>query len=165
MDLRCARVGQGQPVVDFRAGLKPHTMSWSNLVDYMRPTEFHDLARRCSAESDVIHYGYSMNWVFETVGTCILDTENSDIRQSIIQNTRRVISRFARVPPTTAFFPATTHCRSWINHTLTRHGAPVQVGRVAMLSYNQLGKNNWSVYFSWTYSALTQLKQSGVNSA
>ena len=48
-------------------------MSWSNVLDYMKITQFHDMARRLSQFGDTIHYGYSMNWVAEVYGVNLLD--------------------------------------------------------------------------------------------
>eukprot|EP00392_Amoebophrya_sp_AT5.2_P017152 g17475.t1 len=53
--------------------LRPWTMSWSNICDYMRPKTFHTIARICSKHGDTVHCGYSMNWVTETTGTHISD--------------------------------------------------------------------------------------------
>ena len=33
------------------------------VLDYVAPGKFHQLARLCSIEGDTIHYGYSMNWI------------------------------------------------------------------------------------------------------
>lgn len=53
--------------------LSPWSMSWSNVCDYITPTDFHYIARHCSGPSDTMHFGYSMNWTMETMGTSILD--------------------------------------------------------------------------------------------
>ena len=55
------------------AALRPWTMSWSNVLDYFSPSEFHAIARACSRHGDTIHFGYSMNWPCEVRGTSILD--------------------------------------------------------------------------------------------
>ena len=52
---------------------QPYTMSWSNVVDYMRPTTFHEVARICSQAGDTVHYAYSMNYPSETWGANIMD--------------------------------------------------------------------------------------------
>lgn len=33
------------------------------VLDYIPPGKFHQLARMCSIQGDTVHYGYSMNWV------------------------------------------------------------------------------------------------------
>jgi len=55
---------------------QPYTMSWSNVQDYMPPPVFHASARRCSVHGDVIHSGYSMNWVAWVYGTSVTDYLN-----------------------------------------------------------------------------------------
>ncbi|KAG1709242.1 hypothetical protein DVH05_019886 [Phytophthora capsici] len=57
------------------ARLCPDTISWSNVLDYFLPEDFHDLARRCSVFGDCVHYGYSMNWTSQVYGTSIMDLE------------------------------------------------------------------------------------------
>ena len=70
--LRCQRVEQA--VADIWR-LSPRTMSWSNVLDYMHPTEFHKLAHACSKGHGTTHFGYSMNWVSRVFGANLLDFE------------------------------------------------------------------------------------------
>lgn len=51
--------------------LQPHSVTWSNIVDYLPADEFHALARKCSATA--CHSGYSMNWPTKVWGTSIID--------------------------------------------------------------------------------------------
>ncbi|RMX65724.1 hypothetical protein DD238_004754 [Peronospora effusa] len=53
--------------------MRPFTISWSNVLDYFVPEDFHDLARRCSIFGDCVHYGYSMNWTTQVFGASLLD--------------------------------------------------------------------------------------------
>ncbi|KAG7385155.1 hypothetical protein PHYPSEUDO_001783 [Phytophthora pseudosyringae] len=55
------------------AMIRPYTISWSNVLDYFLPEDFHDLARRCSMHGDCVHYGYSMNWPTEVFGASLID--------------------------------------------------------------------------------------------
>ncbi|KAE9080508.1 hypothetical protein PF005_g22827, partial [Phytophthora fragariae] len=55
------------------AAFRPYTISWSNVLDYFTPEDFHDLARRCSMHGDCLHYGYSMNWSTQVFGASIMD--------------------------------------------------------------------------------------------
>jgi hypothetical protein len=43
------------PVHEEIASLQPHSMSWSNILDYMSPDQFHALAKNCS--STAVHSG------------------------------------------------------------------------------------------------------------
>ena len=57
------------------SALKPFTMSWSNVSDYVSMRDFHAMARACSGPggADTIHYGYSMNWPLVVKGASVLD--------------------------------------------------------------------------------------------
>lgn len=57
------------------SALKPYTMSWSNVSDYMPMRDFHAMARACSGPGgeDTIHFGYSMNWPVLVKGASVLD--------------------------------------------------------------------------------------------
>ena len=63
--------------VSYISALKPDSMSWSNLCDYIPPPEFHRLARDCSRPSTE-HFMHSMNWIMDTKGAFILDYGSSD---------------------------------------------------------------------------------------
>ena len=67
--LRLASVALTSPdvVKEIRA-LRPYTIAWSNVPDYMSPKDFHALARACSAGGDAIHFLNSMNWVQDVKG-------------------------------------------------------------------------------------------------
>ena len=66
----------GHDLVNFiTTVLKPYTVGWSNVIDYIELERFHDLGRAISSHGNVAHYGYSMNWPTETFGANILDYE------------------------------------------------------------------------------------------
>ncbi|POM58182.1 Hypothetical protein PHPALM_37209 [Phytophthora palmivora] len=65
------------------AMLRPYTISWSNVLDYFLPEDFHDLARRCSMYGDCVHYGYSMNWPTQVYGASIIDYDPMNAKQFI----------------------------------------------------------------------------------
>jgi hypothetical protein len=62
-----------QELLERIANLRPQTISWSNVLDYFMPEDFHDLARRCSTHGNCVHYGYSMNWPTQVLGASIID--------------------------------------------------------------------------------------------
>ena len=66
VELRLATVAPDAltTLAEIRA-LQPSTVSWSNVVDYCAPADFHAMARRCSREKDTVHNMYSMNWVLD----------------------------------------------------------------------------------------------------
>lgn len=51
--------------------LQPHSISWSNILDYMSREQFHTLAKACS--STAVHSGYSMNWPRAIYGSSLID--------------------------------------------------------------------------------------------
>jgi len=64
------------PVAKEIASLSPHSISWSNVLDYYCPDDFHHLAKACTSKNGRVkatHFGYSMNWQFVTFGSSILD--------------------------------------------------------------------------------------------
>ena len=64
-------------VVKAIRSLAPDSVYWSNVLDFSARSVFHTVARACSAKTDTIHVGYSMNWVRETWGAVPLDFVSS----------------------------------------------------------------------------------------
>ena len=78
------------------AALNPYTISWSNICDYCKPADFHDMARQCSGK-DTIHFGYSMNWPTRVFGVSMLDyaadkKEGRDFLEEFIKTSNMGIS-------------------------------------------------------------------------
>lgn len=73
LDFACESVSptSADRIGELRA-LKPEAVLWSNVLDYMVPKEFHQLAAAI-ATNDCVHLGYSMNWWRDTVGAYFLD--------------------------------------------------------------------------------------------
>lgn len=63
------------------AAMHPYTISWSNVVDYIHPTDFHRVAKRVSGP-DTVHVLHSCNWCTRVHGTDIFDI-NPAVRLSI----------------------------------------------------------------------------------
>ncbi|ETO77851.1 hypothetical protein F444_07030 [Phytophthora nicotianae P1976] len=74
---------ENQHLLSRIALMRPYTMSWSNVLDYFIPEDFHDVARRCSIFGDCLHYGYSMNWPTQVFGASILDYDFEDCKPFI----------------------------------------------------------------------------------
>jgi hypothetical protein len=51
--------------------LRPFSMSWSNVLDYIEPCAFHTMARACSAPNGTVHCGYSINWPRQVKGASV----------------------------------------------------------------------------------------------
>lgn len=67
--------------------LKPYSMSWSNVCDYIEPETFHTMARACSAPEQTVHFLHSMNWIQDVKGAFYMDhqfasTQGSQLRQA-----------------------------------------------------------------------------------
>ncbi|KAG6623798.1 uncharacterized protein IUM83_01968 [Phytophthora cinnamomi] len=90
------------------ATLRPYTISWSNVLDYFLPDDFHDLARRCSMYGDCVHYGYSMNWSTQVYGASILDYDPENCKELIDRTLDSALgfpgSAGSSVPSTTELF-------------------------------------------------------------
>ena len=50
----------------------PFTVSWSNVVDYLSPQEFHSVAKEISGP-DTVHIAHSCNWTTRVFGTDVMD--------------------------------------------------------------------------------------------
>ncbi|GMF28839.1 unnamed protein product [Phytophthora fragariaefolia] len=89
------------------AKLRPYTISWSNVLYYFLPEDFHDLARRCSMHGDCMHYGYSMNWPTQVYGTSIIDYNPGNSKQLIntaLDTTLGFLSSDSFIPSTMELF-------------------------------------------------------------
>lgn len=172
VELKCAPV---QHVVDFISSHKPWTMSWSNICDYVDYSDFHRMARRCSAHGDTIHFGYSMNWVQIVFGVFIFDFAGSDcveIRSRIIDAANEAVQQSYNMlgwdqhlrspPPTNPINTTSQHCLEYLHFKkwcdfffgIARRHGPCQVGNVEHALSSPLSTTGGStVAFSWTYDA------------
>ena len=81
-----------QAQVKERRSLKPTSMSYSNVLDYIPREEFHALARSCS--STAIHIDYSMNLPGITFDASLIDYP--DTRLSVIWKAEKATSAYMR---------------------------------------------------------------------
>lgn len=73
IDFICEEVSlSNSKLITVLKALRPESVMWSNVMDYMSPKEFHKLAASI-AKTDCLHMGYTINWHADTVGTCLLD--------------------------------------------------------------------------------------------
>lgn len=90
VDLRLGRVStdvEAKPIIRMLQAAKPASISWSNLCDYGQDGSFHTVA---STFKEATHYGYSMNWIAETFGTCISDFLNKTSPSSDIKGPEEI---------------------------------------------------------------------------
>ncbi|KAF1789362.1 Tetratricopeptide-like helical domain [Phytophthora cactorum] len=95
-------------VVKAIAALRPYTISWSNVLDYFLPDDFHDLARRCSVHGDCMYYGYSMNWTTQVFGASIIDYDPDESKQ-LINSTLNTALGFPNSPSSSSSSPTSLH--------------------------------------------------------
>jgi len=160
--------------IDFIASKQPWTMSWSNIVDYVRYDKFHDAARKCSRHGDTIHFAYSMNWSTDVFGTCLFDFRGPECahrrKQILDESTEDLVEIFGksgwderfslplRQNPLdwTKILLQPRHCEKWvITHFLAhgrKSGQPCKVGQFhhAMLC-PLAATGSGSIYFAWTH--------------
>lgn len=164
-----------EDVTDYIAAQRPHTMIWSNVLDYLFPTDFHKVARACCTKGGTVHFGSSMNWVCNTRGACLLDYPVREARVQVLEKTtawireeyERAGMQYLRWPPPEnplnnvavllepMFFPA------WADHWfgVARRGG--QTCRVAEHTGFAGGtfrspltsQGSSSVHLAWTYDA------------
>lgn len=89
--LICAKV---HDVLEDVVESRPWTMSWSNVLDYMKHSDFHWMARACSAHYETVHFAYSMNWTDSVFGTNIIDYLDEENRSRFIDIANDVMKRF-----------------------------------------------------------------------
>lgn len=158
------------------AGLRPWSMSWSNVLDYIGAREFHHIARSCSVHGDTLHFGYSMNWSCDVRGAHPVDynsAENKSTRTTILQLGQEAIHaccskampdfsrRFRHPPPENPLNPAAyvlgiSQHRKWVDHFIgiAQSTGPCALGNAEPVLWNPLtdtGSN--TIHLTWTYDA------------
>lgn len=63
---------QDNALIDLIKSRNPYIISWSNVIDYMKPTEFHAIAKQMSV-TGTVHYMHSCNWTILVYGTDVYD--------------------------------------------------------------------------------------------
>jgi hypothetical protein len=91
---RLGMVVVNSPTIEVIHTLQPYTMSWSNVLDYMTPRDFHTVARACSAAEETVHYAYSMNWTNQVKGSCLLDYADATARLRILDGSPKGMKDF-----------------------------------------------------------------------
>ena len=145
------------------ASHQPHSVSWSNCLDYFPPADFHELARECTRDSPgAIHMGYSMNWARYVFGSYIYDiATSSECMQLIEASSKEMRTSFGdkvfdlpfRMNPinTTCVNLARKCYKSWeyhfYKHSRARHQEATPVGVFNALS----SSSSNTVSLIWSY--------------
>lgn len=75
-------------LIDRIRALCPTSISWSNIVDYIAPDRFHQLAKYLS-NTKTVHHGYSLNHSHRVFGTHLCDFRGQAQRQRILIEAKR----------------------------------------------------------------------------
>mmetsp|Transcript_5503 Transcript_5503/g.13790 ORF Transcript_5503/g.13790 Transcript_5503/m.13790 type:complete len:730 (-) Transcript_5503:1325-3514(-) len=177
VELRCSRV---EDVIDDIAAMKPWTMSWSNVLDYMGHREFHQMARRCSKHGNTLHFGYSMNWSTDVWGTCLIDyggSANANYRATLLENANPTLrsmfcqfgwEEYFRFPlpenpiNTVAKMLECLQYKKWTEYFFSyarQGGLHCEVGTIDYWKLSPLSNTGEStVSFTWTYDREVNLR-------
>lgn len=161
-------IGSVSDLVPQIVALSPWTMTWSNVSDYYKMSEFHSIARACSIKGDTMHFGYSMNWTTDVAGSHIMDYA-AEKRKELFETGYEAMDKmyqgldyksvFRYPPPENPmnianYAMASFWQRNWIDNffTIARHDSPCQVGNVELAMFNPLtNTGNTTLFFTFTY--------------
>ena len=172
VQLRHARIEDATSEVRARG---PASISWSNVLDYFEPAEFHAVARACTAHGDAIHSGYSTNWPTIVMGTCLLDYHDAKMREKLIDcastSTEQAhhglgwSSLFRSPPPcnplnTTGYVLEMGFYKKWVEFWfgVAKRTGHCGVGNAEHAMINPLSmQGTSSLLFTWTYDSTVKL--------
>jgi hypothetical protein len=144
------------------------TMSWSNLMDYLELTDFHELAQYWSSNATT-HYGYTMNWPTICFGTSISDYRTRKERKEILFDTLKASVKNANKSGARQLItvPTFEHTEDQTGDLLGQRLRPVWVDyfrdqaievnaslnivKDEMQLYSPILRTNRSIYLTWTY--------------
>ena len=161
-------IGNVSELVPQIAALNPWTITWSNVSDYYKTSEFHSIARACSVNCDTLHFAYSMNWSTDVAGSHIMDyaaVKRKELFETGYEAMERLYQGFDfkgvfRYPPPqnpmniVDYALAMFWNRKWIDSffTIARRDGPCQVGNVELATFNPLTHTgNNTLFFTFTY--------------
>jgi hypothetical protein len=145
------------------AALKPTTIAWGNIVDYMDTKVFHKLAKQCSHSKKTVHIGHSVAWRTVTKGAFALDYPTGPQFRDLLRNTRSSImglmninflSKHLKNPPLdnpinlADFSFAVQYHNHWTSHFFK---GVKQLGDVEEYNYNVFLKAYNVLDLMWSY--------------
>jgi hypothetical protein len=171
IEVRLGRVELGSPAVAAIASLRPYTMSWSNVLDYMRPRDFWQLARACSERAGTVHFGCSMNWTMSTNGTCLLDFPDHTQRRELVEQCQQQMAEILSdgavypqmhkvllTPPvdnvlnTSGFVLSQLIWKDWLQVlSSSERAGPLQIASAMPHKYNFLARQSTAISLTWTF--------------
>ncbi|CAB9497422.1 expressed unknown protein [Seminavis robusta] len=145
--------------------LNPKSISWSNILDYMTPSEFHKVAKACSETA--IHSGYSMNWTRDVFGAHLIDYPTTSMEiirdaerkselevKKLCKGRGRIFSvPFQHNPLNTTISLLASRCHSyWAAHFFRSSGFELLEVRTLESTGNPLSRINSTVVCRWAYN-------------
>ncbi|KAG6610933.1 uncharacterized protein IUM83_08210 [Phytophthora cinnamomi] len=168
---------ENKKLIERIAALRPYTISWSNVLDYFTPEDFHDLARRCSLHGVCVHYGYSMNRSTQVFGASIMDYDPEQNKPLIdtaldsalgFQNESQTLPSWAtlsklsgldkllHVPFRDNPLNSTGYILAGVYKKKSNRG--LQKGEMAMGMPSPLYRTSLTLYMSWCYDPTLRLQ-------
>jgi len=157
------------PLIKRLHSLKAYSVSWSNCVDYMKPSKFHQMAKQIGNE-DCVHFAYSMNWVMSMKGANIIDFDSAEMRKHMFKAGKAAIKMvwsmsgcldiFQFPPMDVPINVGSVACitamhKQWVEWFLSEHNTHSPVGyneeSIIPIFYNPLHRANTVMNFCWTY--------------
>ncbi|KAA8491107.1 hypothetical protein FVE85_4524 [Porphyridium purpureum] len=151
------------------AALRPFSMSWSNVVDYVSMAQFHEMAPTFGAKR---HFGYFMNWIAKVYGTCAADYCQDESGRALlhkVMETELAVRRHPLVkqPPLDDGLNVLGHALSarmqpfWIKYFESWGHPSASVVAQRMLEPHLLSRSYGVLFVEWTYHHAQQLSIPG----
>jgi hypothetical protein len=146
-------------------GLRPQSISWSNVCDYFKPRAFHRLASSLSSATTK-HYLFPMNWPIVVFGASLLDYDDAKERGRILKRAeahlkkegrRHGIDKVLFVPPMTnplnvaGQLLMSTLFEKWTAAFMAQAERPVNVNATAMYPYTDLLHTGSTLSIEYVY--------------
>ncbi|KAG1675033.1 hypothetical protein FOA52_002690 [Chlamydomonas sp. UWO 241] len=159
-------------------------MSWSNVLDYIEPRDFHAMAEACGGKG-AVHYGHSMNWVRDMKGASWLDVKatlpgdaaSEFLKTTLVKTRTKMLPELCMAmewtqilvcPPVDNsmnlidYALCMLHHKTWANHFFKASSIvdlDRQVARVTLFSRAEWDESNSTFYMKWSYDAEVKLKR------
>ena len=180
LNLKLVSLEHKKTIEEIRA-LNPWTISWSNVCDYFKSSEFHRMARDCSGE-DTLHFAYSMNWPKRVFGASVLDydfgtREGGEYLDLLVETANQSAQDLYRTMGFEGWMhgPPVGDARNlanstlyvafkdnWIEYFFSRQVSEVKDWRkqvqTAKTFYSVFARTNSSIFFVFSYDPACSLK-------
>jgi len=165
---------QNRELVERLRRMKPYSCSWSNVLDYCRPRDFHVLAEQIGGK-DCVHFGYSLNWVINVAGAFIIDFPLK-ARKSRIDAAKRAVleiwnefhvtvTKMFRIPPVDNITNLADYClriplaETWMKFFFSQSPQKARLLAHDYPLFNPLTSSATQTNMIWTYDQTLAVKQ------